>query len=212
MITIIKLITFLSIPFAILNMAGGILSGVWLVILGDWGSIGYGMLAMVISSFGLGIALMPSALLTGAGVYFAEKERKILFYAFAFLDNIYIIAVMAAWCWAVFFFFVMRATGDTLIPVLIWSYGVALGPWQWITEKETRGGEGEASLVITLFAQIAYVAMILVFIFTRVAIIHVLTVFIVIMLIGMLFLFALNIQTMRISRLGASRYDDFTDV
>ena len=60
---ILMLFTALGIPLAILNMLGGVVSGIWLALLGEWGSIGYGVLAMVFSGFVLGIALMPSLLL-----------------------------------------------------------------------------------------------------------------------------------------------------
>ena len=54
--------------------------------------------------------------------------------------------------------------------MLIWSYGVALGPWQWMAQKDAQGGGGEASMATTFFAQVGYVIMILLAIFMRVSI------------------------------------------
>jgi hypothetical protein len=42
----LALIVVLSAPLWFLNMFGGIISGVWLAILGEWGSIGYGVAAL----------------------------------------------------------------------------------------------------------------------------------------------------------------------
>lgn len=205
--TILALFAALGIPFAILNMLGGIVSGIWLAILGDWGSIGYGFLAMIVSSFVLGIALMPMLLLAGPSVYFAEKGIMFLFYVFAFLSSIYVVVVMTAWCGAVMYFYAERATSETWIPILIWSYGVALGPWQWMAQKDAQGGGGEASIATTFFAQIGYVVMILMAMFMRVTILDVLSVFVVIMLVGVIFQFAVNIQAM----VSVHSYDEFDD-
>ncbi|MBC8402660.1 MAG: hypothetical protein H8E14_14330 [Candidatus Marinimicrobia bacterium] len=205
---ILALFAVLGIPFAILNMLGGIVSGIWLAILGDWGSIGHGLLAMIISSLVLGIALMPSLLLVGPSAYFAEKGFIFLFYVFAFLSSIYVVAVITAWCGAVLYFFAGRATSYTWIPILIWSYGVALGPWQWMAQKEAQGGNGEASLTTTFFAQIGYVVMILTAMFMQVTIFDVLLIFVVIMLIGLIFQFAATIQGMRTAREDVNGYDE----
>ena len=47
----VNLLGLLLIPLGILNALGGIVSGIWLAILGDWGSIGYELLGMMFSTF-----------------------------------------------------------------------------------------------------------------------------------------------------------------
>ena len=44
------LIAALTIPLMILNMLGGIVSGIWLAILGDWGTFGLGILLFFVST------------------------------------------------------------------------------------------------------------------------------------------------------------------
>jgi hypothetical protein len=51
-----------SIPVMLLNFWGGIVGGIWLAILGKWDLIGLGIVSMLISSFGLGLALTPGFL------------------------------------------------------------------------------------------------------------------------------------------------------
>ena len=208
---ILMLFTALGIPLAILNMLGGVVSGIWLAILGEWGSIGYGILAMVVSGFVLGIALMPSLLFAAPAAYFAEKGIMFLFYIFAFGSSIYVVALMTIWCGAVLYFFAMRGTSDTWIPILIWSYGVALGPWQWMAQKDAQGRGSEASMASTFFAQVGYVVMIFMAIFMRVTIADLLSVFIVIMLIGVFFQCALAVQSMRATKASVPPYDEFDD-
>lgn len=52
----------LSVPIMILNLLGGIISGIWLAILGEWGEIIRGIIFMVVSGIAISFALMPSLL------------------------------------------------------------------------------------------------------------------------------------------------------
>lgn len=163
--TIWNILTFLSLPFAVLNFFGGIVSGIWLAILGNWGTIALGFIAMIISGFLLTLILMPYMFIAAPSIYFAKKGTMFLSYIFSLLGTAYIVAVMTIWCGGILLFFVNRATDKSLIPVLIWSYGVALGPWQWMAQKDAQAGSGQASTIITIFAQLGYVLTILMVIF-----------------------------------------------
>lgn len=176
-----------------LHVLGMIVSGIWLAILGDWVSILYGLLSIPVSYVILNIALGPVLLILKPIIYFIEKGRMFLFYVFVILRYTYHFAVITGWCILVFYFFERRATVDSLIPVLIWSFGSALSYWEWITQKEVNSGS-EASILITCFSQIGYVMMILLTIIMAITIINILKVFIVVMLIGIIFQFAFTIQ------------------
>lgn len=195
------LVSIALIPLTALNLLGGIVSGIWLAVLGDWGSIGYGVLAMFFSSFLVSAAILPSIIFVGPAAHFSNKGLLSLFYMFAFLGSLYIVAVITAWCGAVLWFFANRATGDSYIPVLIWSYGVALAPWQWLAQKETQGGDGGSSAITTMFAQIGYLAMVLMATFGTFTFFEVLTAFVGIMLIGVVFQFAATTHSMRATSL-----------
>ncbi|MDZ7841650.1 MAG: hypothetical protein U5R46_12680 [Gammaproteobacteria bacterium] len=205
---IFSLFGLLAIPLAILNLLGGLVSGIWLAVLGDWGSIGYGLLAMFISIFVLSVALVLSILLTGPGAYFANKGMMFPFYVFAFLGHLYTAAIITIWCGGVLYFFSDRATTESFIPVLIWSYGVALGPWQWMTQKEIEGGRGEKEMVTTFFAQIGYVVMVLMALFWSVTIVDVLTAFIIVMLVDIIFELFMTIQAMSLAQVANQDYDE----
>jgi hypothetical protein len=72
---LMALITALSIPLMILNMLGGIVSGIWLAILGEWGAVGTGILFFFVSTWLLGFALMPSLLFAAPAAYCAKKGK-----------------------------------------------------------------------------------------------------------------------------------------
>ena len=41
--TLMSLIKILAFPLIVLNMLGGIISGIWLATLGEWAAVGYGI-------------------------------------------------------------------------------------------------------------------------------------------------------------------------
>ncbi|WP_454065010.1 hypothetical protein [Candidatus Nitrospira salsa] len=182
------LLTLLTVPLTILNVLGGICSVIWLAILGDWGAIGYGLLAIMGSIYVISLACMP-LLATGlAGEYFADKGRIFLCYIVVALSSLYIVMIMTVWCGSVLYFFVARATSESFIPLLIWSYVVALTPWQWMVQKEIQNGDkaadGLVSGGVTFFAQIGYVVMVLMAYFGTPTMVDMSIFFFVIVLIG----------------------------
>ena len=75
----------------------------------------------------------------------------------SFLGSLYRVAVLTVWCLAVLCFFARRADTGSVIPTLLWSYGIAAGPIAWMDQNEIQGGGGKHSAVVTLFAQVGYI-------------------------------------------------------
>jgi hypothetical protein len=165
---IINVLTLLCVPIAILNLLGGIISAIWLAVLGDWRIIGIGIGLVILSGSILRIVLMPAILLMAPTPYFARKGSMLLVRAFTFLGSLYITTVFALWCAGVLLFFVKMTTDKSIIPVLIWSYVVAIGPLVILTNKEVQAGGGESSIIFTVFTQFGYAATILVVVLTGV--------------------------------------------
>jgi hypothetical protein len=180
------LITALSIPLAILNMVGGIVSGVWLAILGEWGTIGCGIAAFLVSTLALSLVLMPALLLAAPAGVCAERGNTFGLMFFGALSSLYTIGVITAWCCGVLFFFSKNLTQASLIPTLVWSYGVAIGPWAYMSSKEQHGGAGSfASTMATFLAELAYVVIILLALFTPITGIQAIKIFVGFMLVGL---------------------------
>lgn len=190
-------ITALTIPLMVLNMLGGVVSGIWLGILGQWGTIIGGILFFFISTWLLSIALMPSLLLAAPAAYCAEKGKIFGFVFFGALSNLYTFALITIWCCGLLFLYVRGATASSLIPRLIWSYGVATGPWAYMASKE-RGSEGEgfASSVSTFLAEFAFLVIMLLVIFTPITFIGAIKVFAGFMLVGFMVQMSLSILLM----------------
>lgn len=189
-----KLAVVLSVPLGLLNLFGGVVAGIWLAILGKWGIIGYGVAALFVSGIGLGFAMIPGLLFAAPAVVLHEKGHKLGFYFFSFLGSLYTVVVLTAWCIAVLYFFGRQADPDSIIPVLLWSYGVATGPIAWMAQKETQGGGGEGAMMSTFFSQFAYVLVILAILLFGVSLLDVIVLFGVIMSVGLVFQFRMALQ------------------
>ena len=199
-----KLVMLLMVPLMLLNFFGGISSGIWLAILGEWWAIGYGV-AGLLSPFLLAIIMMPGLLLAEPAVVLIDKGKTFLAFSFLLLSQLYTYAVINAWCMFVFYFFMHQAGQDTFWPLLIWSYGVALAPWMYMTQKEQQGGTGDASAMTTFFAQVAYIVVVLVVVFGSATLIDLAIIFGAIMLVPMLIQTGIALAVLRNEkRLGTS--------
>ena len=171
-------------PLMVLNAFGAVVSGLWLALLGVWWQIGYGVAALFLT-FLLGIIMMPGLIFALPAAHLFEKGRTFLAFPFVLLSELYTYGVITAWCILVFYIFMSRANRETFWPLLIWSYGVALGPWAYMAEQEEQGGL-EAATMTTFFAEIAYVIMAVVLIFGDVTLVELGIVFVSVMIVGML--------------------------
>jgi hypothetical protein len=158
---IARLLGLLAVPIAVLNMAGGLVSGIWLAILGKWSTIGLGIAILVLGAFAISVALIPSFIFAGPAIYFSERN-KTLFLVFGFLNMAYTMLVISFWCCIILIVFTQKADGSSFMPLLIWSYGVATGPLAYMASKEAQGGINY-SMISTFFAQVAYLIVVIAF-------------------------------------------------
>lgn len=161
--TILKVaLTGLTVPMVILNLLGGIISGIWLAVLGEWGEIFNGFIIIVGSGFLISIFLIPSLLFDITAANAMEKSKKIIGMFLGSLSILYKIALVTVWCISIMSLFISSANDNSLIPLLIWSYGVALAVWMWFAQKDQHAGVGEYS-ILSVFAQISYIIGIIMF-------------------------------------------------
>jgi len=158
----------------ILNMLGGIVSGIWLAILGEWGDVVTGIIFFFVSTWLLGFALMPSMLFVAPAAYCLEKGKTFGFIFFNALTNIYTLGLITIWCCGILFLFVKDATASSIIPRLIWSYGIATGPWAYMASKDQ---EGTASFIATFLAELAYLVIIFLVLFSPITLLGAIKVF-----------------------------------
>lgn len=145
-------------PILLMNTVGGIVSGLWLILLGRWAEVGLGILVLMAGGFLVGFAMLPGFIFSAPIMYFQRKAIKSGMRFFAFLSVAYTMLVITIWCSAIFFAFATRAdSAASLIALLLWSYSVAIGPLAFLAQKDTGN---EYSMLSTFFAQAAYLLVI----------------------------------------------------
>ncbi|MBN2507033.1 MAG: hypothetical protein JXQ71_10095 [Verrucomicrobia bacterium] len=180
---LITIFAALSFPILLLNVFGGIASGIWLAILGEWNPILIGIFGFFGGTFLLTFAIMPGFLLGMLAVSFGEKTRYVAMFALLLVSSAYTFSVITIWCAAVLWFFMQLATQSILLPLLLWSYVIAIGP---IKAMAARDKDSDASVLTLFFAELAYIAAGLWVLFGDPAVPEVLTLMGCIMALGMI--------------------------
>ncbi len=146
-----------QLPIVVLNFFGFIVSGIWLLVIGQWGSVVAGFIVSIFAPFFLGFAVLPGMLFTGPMTYLAGRKVTIGVYFFGFLTSVYMYLVIATWCSGITFYFMHDAPPRAFWPLLIWSYGVATSPWSYMAQRD----QSIASILFAFFAQVAFIVMML---------------------------------------------------
>jgi hypothetical protein len=164
--TLGKLMTVLAVPLGFLNALSGIVSVIWLLVLGDWTALLVGIALLIGSTFLIGLLMLPGtaiAVATAAvGVW--TNMRGVAFIGMAFLGNLFHVAIISVWCIAIFLLFMRLGyqAHHAPLPYLLGSYALALAPWQSLAAKEAgSGAQGFTTIMIVFFAQLAFAVIML---------------------------------------------------
>lgn len=148
------LITTLSVPILLLNILGGIVGGIWLMIAGEWSLFIGGLLYMMFGAMIIGLLLMPSLLFAAPAAAFAEKRKYVLFFIFGLLGIAYTYGLIAVSTYYISDIALSSQTAP-LWASLLWLYAVVLAPWQYMASKEqdnTSTGMTTFFLALGVFA------------------------------------------------------------
>lgn len=144
-----------QIPILLLNFFGFIASLIWLLIIGQWGSVIGGIVIAIAAPLFLGLAVLPSMIFAAPANFFVERGLTIGVYFCSFLASIYVATLITTWCGAITFYFLRDAPPQAFWPMLIWSYCVATSPWTYMAQKD----QGLGSHLAAFFAQAAFIVM-----------------------------------------------------
>ena len=109
---------------------------------------------------------MPGMIVTFPAIFLMDKGGilKALGFLVGMVGVIWTYVVMSGWGIFSFNYFVNRSDADSYIPYLIWAYGVALGPWAYMANKEANGYGPTFSV---FFLQVAAITTMLILAFTN---------------------------------------------
>ena len=166
-------------------MVAGVVSGIWLIVVGDWWRLVFGVGFMFLSSLIIMIVPMPALIFSIPAIKYLDQGKKFLGMFFLSLSNIVLALSISALSILVLWFMVKNVS-ENLIPILMWSYVVAMTPWASAVGKEQeRGDTASSSLIATYFQMLAYIVGAIIFYF-RHSILEVVYIFAVVMLISVI--------------------------
>ncbi len=93
-----------------------------------------------------------------------QKKRAIISAILLFLGCLWTYIVMYLWCGVIFSWMVENAAGH-IIPLALWGYANAVGPWGYMASKDR---EASGSTIALFAAQLGCAAMIVAVIFLHV--------------------------------------------
>ena len=175
-------------PIIILNSIGGIISCIWLAILGQWGMLIAGIVLLLFGCKIIGLLLFPQLLLATPGVLLAQKGKYRWAVLFMALSHFYIGLLITAWCTFMCSLFIDVLPLHIFIPRIILAYIVATAPWVNLARGEGNvGSSAAASWICVLSAQLAFIILIIILLTATVNILFIFRYFLFFMMSASLF-------------------------
>jgi hypothetical protein len=153
------LITAFSVPMILLNLLGGIVGGIWLIILGMWSPIGVSLGILFVGSFALGFLLMPSLIFAIPAAKAAERGNTGAAVFIGMFALLYTTILIVAWAFMILKAFAGMGPDAAQWPLMLISYGAATGPWAYMASKEERANPGgvQHSAIHVFFLSAGYI-------------------------------------------------------
>jgi len=123
----------LMVPVMVINYFGGVVGGIWLLFLGQWKLVVFGLVGVALLHFAVSLLLMVSMPLGMLGIYL-HKRGNILYWPVAYLAICYTYLLMTGTCLVALSIcgYYHGPTIDLkLVPYLLWAWGMGLGYWQY---------------------------------------------------------------------------------
>ena len=153
-----------TLPIIFLNLLGGIVAGIWLIIIGEWGLVIWAVLFTILSTWIVSLLLMPGLLLALPLTWAIEKRKYFLLYIFGPLNIVWTYVVMTAWCVISFMYVLNNYESGSIWPYLLLGYTVATGPWTYMASKE--GPDATGSIMGAFFCCLGGIVMMIVTLFS----------------------------------------------
>ncbi len=155
----LKYLEIFTIPIMVLNMFSAIVGGIWIAFMGEWKLIGIGIFLMITSHWILTLLMLPGIGLTALIGAFSNP-KNIFVYILGYFSNLYLNILISGWCVLSFIICTnfygagyQSEISYELLPYLLWSWSMALSPWQYFANYER---DNEYTMATTYIVSIFY--------------------------------------------------------
>jgi len=131
-------ISVLTAPLVLLNLLSGLIGGVWLIVLGEWGDALWAIVVSYFSTYLISLILMiPLAILLPT-TFLLNKGfiGKVLSFPFQLLSGISTWLIVGFWGLFVFYTALGAVGNNPAMPYLLIAYGISVGTWGFMSSKE----------------------------------------------------------------------------
>lgn len=174
-------------PLMLLNLVGGVGSGIWLAVLRELPVIITGVVIAFSGHWPISLAVMLGmTLFGGPGIAASEGGKRKTALVLVAIHNLYLTALMTVWCLVILFIFIRLTESSSRIPTVIWAYGCSTAPWVYLARVDQQTGNENAG-VKTFFMQLAFIATGVSYLLWSVTWTVLIVVFLVPMIIGFIF-------------------------
>lgn len=123
----------------IVNMLGGVVSGIWLLILGEWRLVLLGFALSFAMPTAWFIAALP-AFGIGALMLASDTPSRWTVGIIGFIASLWQAALIGIWTFAVFVLFMRHAEGAATVALLLWGYSTTMAPLAYMARNDDGAG------------------------------------------------------------------------
>jgi len=160
----LSVLVVLSFVVMFLNILGGTIGGLWLILTGGVWLIITAVIASFVMPWIYSFALLPSTGLLALTAKLYEKQRVVLASILAFLGSFWEKSLVWFWMGLVFYYFISQVDHFNPFALILAAYATAMSPLQYMASHE-KYASGEDSMGTT--AELTYA--ILVFLIMTIA-------------------------------------------
>jgi len=121
--------------FAIVNVFGGVIAGIWLSILGEWELVLIGLGCSILMPFVFLIISISAKSLSRLVSWAQEGNLNMIARGFILISVIYNNYLIYFWAYTIYFFFTRYITHNNPCPFLVWSYSIVMAPFSYMAIK-----------------------------------------------------------------------------
>lgn len=150
-------LTFVIVPVMLFGYVGTPISTIWLLILGEWKIVVFGVLIGIVVAFALPFLLIPAAILF-VRMHQSNTATQARNNFATLFGWIYMIIVSIAIPLSILLVCLKQASDTNLVLALTLSYGVAVFPFMRLTKLASASGQAATDEMFnTFFIQLAYI-------------------------------------------------------
>ncbi len=138
---------------AVLNVFGGIVSGIWLVVKGEWRLVLLGFMFSFAMRWVWTLASLPAMGLAAILFGTSHSRTRWVVLSGGFVVAAWNALLIGVWTLLVFAFFIGHAERETVIPLLLWGYSTTMAPLSYMASYEPPDSPGTSfGLLLAVFS------------------------------------------------------------